>query len=208
MTVAISAYLIYLRGKKDDKRNAANIIYLEMKGAETLITQAKKTLKQAQITNQPDAKKFQEKLQVMRIGSWSKYRHLFSRDMSPDLWNEIDEFYQNCKLFDEALVYIDSLFSRNESEVRINSFRIIANYFVEASKKTSPNPGTDKALLAKNEKVIKQYKEYIDSFTGAFPTSYAYTPIKPYQDAEYYLSQLPKNITKRDSGKRVKELAE
>lgn len=211
--VAGVAYFLYRRQKTDQQQNAAYIIYLEIEKAEELLGDAEKTLAQYQVkkgsgTAVGDDAKFPAKLQVMRTDNWAQYRHLLSRAMPASMLRKIDEFYTNCRLFDETLAYIDAGFSRNEAEVRKNMFSMIAKYMDEVMQEVEPNPKNDKAIAKSNQAIIELNKERIEAFKSNFPTSYTYGPIKPYQDAEYYASLLiGKSLVNSPVGERLKELA-
>ncbi len=193
--VAYAAYWLYMRQKDDERQKAAQIIVFEVRNAEKQLKDAHEIFTQYRVLRDSNAdvssqRMFPEKLQVMKTDNWGKYRYLFSSDILPALLNEIDEFYLNCHLFDEAIAYIDSAFSKNEAEVRSNAFRIVANYQNEALHNLKDNPSNDPKIATENSKLMDNYKERLDAFKNTFPTAYIYSPVKPYQDAEYFASLL------------------
>jgi hypothetical protein len=211
--VAAAAYWLYKRQQKDNLRTAAYIIYLEIEKGEQLLKDAEETLTQYRVrkgsSTEIDADAmFPSKLQVMRTDSWNHYRPMLSRRLSVTNLNKIDEFYNNCRLLDEALTYIDAGFSRNESEVRVNAFRMVAQYMDDLLKSVKTNPSSNAATSRANQKIADLNKERLDAFKSSFPTSYSYIPIKPYQDAEYYASLLVgRSLINSPLGQALKQLA-
>src|SRR5690606_44674 len=94
IVAATGAFIIYFIRRRDHKKDAANIVLLEVKNAERNLEEARKTYEDAKQKNAA-AIVFPEKLRLMPTESWTKYKYLFVRDLSPEQWDEVSKFYDN-----------------------------------------------------------------------------------------------------------------
>lgn len=205
---ALGAFLIYFMRRRDAKKDAANIILLELKNAERNLEQARKSYEEGKIKNSM-AIQFPEKLRLMSTESWTKYKYLFVRDFEPEQWDEVGKFYENCKYFDEAVELKDSSFNLNETEIRANIHRIVGDYAKELADKTLTNPDQDPEIEKQNEQLLEEYKQKKGRAVDAVLTHLieSYGPDKHFNDAAYYFNLLPQSITNTPTGQRLKKLA-
>lgn len=208
IVAAAGAFIIYYIHRRDSRRDAANIILLEIENAEKLLEEAKKNYTAAKSLDPPSIS-FPENLRLMKIESWTKYKYLFVKYLEPEEWEEISNFYVNCQLFDEALEHIDSFFRHNESEIRANIQRNVATYAKNLADDLTLNPDNDPDVTKKNNELINETKTRKDVAIQANLNDlvYIYTPKKYYQDAETYFNRLSSNISKTQTGQTLKRLA-
>lgn len=205
---AIAAFIIYRLRRRDYKRDAANIILLEIKNAERNRREAKKLYEEGQVSLPPSVQ-FPEKLRLMSTESWTKYKYLFVRDFEPEQWDEIGLFYENCRNFDEAVEHKDSAFRLNEAEIRANIQKNIADYAKELADKTIPNPNNDEDITRQNTIIMENIKVKCEAALRHNITTlvHIYNPDKSFNDASYYFNLIPDNITNNQIGSRLKQLA-
>src|SRR5579859_3713818 len=88
--VGSTALIIYNKTKDDFKKDAANIILLEIQNAE-------RALKQVTESVNAEPPTLPQNIFLMQTESWSKYRYLFVRDFDWNEWNEITDFYDKAQ---------------------------------------------------------------------------------------------------------------
>lgn len=208
LVAIVATFIIYVVRKNDYKRDAASIILLEIKAAEKNRKDAKRTYEQSR-SNNPPYISFPEKLRLMPDESWTKYKYLFIRDFEPEEWDEIGDYYNNCKNFDDSVEHKDSAFRNNETEIRANLQKMIGLYSRRLAEDTKPNPDNDPEITKNNAKFES---EYIQKSKRAWDNNIAtlvniYNPDKSFNDAEYYYKLIPESIITSSIGARLKELA-
>lgn len=172
--LGLGAYWVYLKQKKDHKRDAANVILLEIESAEQQLTKINR--------DSPFDNVNEEHVFLMKEGSWNKYRYLFVKDFDRNEWDKISEFYNQCQAYDDAVRYYNSLFDKNAQEVRQNLQRVLARYAEEHASNTFGRSATDKQTL--DEAYIKKRQQFVDIYMNTLPTHmYVYLPEKPSKDA-------------------------
>lgn len=87
------AICLYLKQKKDYKRDAANIILMEIRHAEKEIEQIKLNI----------VKSFNAIKLLLPTNNWAKYNYLFIKDFDRDELDLINNFYNRCSAIDNAL---------------------------------------------------------------------------------------------------------
>ena len=206
---ALVALIIYKMSKRDQKKDAINIILLELKNAERGLSEARKVYIAGKLENEK-AIKFPDKLRLMPTVSWNKYKYLFVRDLSNQQWKEINEFYEYCTAYDEAIEIRDSAFLQNASEIRVNIQKTVAHYAMELAEKLKLNPRNDDKINKANQVLIAssidKKSTAVSSMTSTLLESYI--PDKPYNDAAYFYSLLPMSLLNTTTGERVKQLAD
>lgn len=206
LIVGFVAYRVYYVQKRDNKRDAANIIVLELKNAERNLEEVRK-LYEAERAANSQAMIFPEKVRLMTTESWTKYKYLFARDLSPEQWDEVGRFYENCKLFDEAVELKEASFKFNATEIRANVFRIVGDYAKELADNLKPNPEGNPQIDKSNRQItedIKDRKSFaVASMLGRGELFETYSPDKPYHDAAYYYNLLPKSVINTPTGQRL-----
>jgi hypothetical protein len=186
----LAALAVYYKGKFDLKRDAANIILLEIQNAERQLKRVKENLSKVGT--------LMEDVFVMPSESWSKYKYLFVRKFDRDEWDTISEFFNKCSLYDDAVDHSNSCFVKNEDQIRINIQRIFAE-FCRDSDDTSE-------IL--DQKVIDRFKRFRQRYLkNQSPELGYYSPQKPLTDANIYLADLESTITQTTIGNKLKKVA-
>lgn len=96
--VGFFVVVIYIFQKKDQKKNAANIILSEIRNAEKVLDEIKRVGSEEGLRN----------LFVMPTNNWNNYSHLFIKDFDSDEWNLMNDFYSKCTLTEKTLEVIRS----------------------------------------------------------------------------------------------------
>lgn len=94
--VGLFAIYLYIKQKEDQKRDAANVIIAEIRQAERLIDQFKKS----GISNDISYK-------LLPSNNWVKYNYLFINDLDQDEIEQINNFYSQCFVLDKAIDQIN-----------------------------------------------------------------------------------------------------
>ena len=94
--VGLFAFRVYGIQKEDEKKNAAIIVLMEIRNAENSI----KTMREKKLIAGYS-------LSVLPVSSWSKFSHLFVRDLDADELNSLNDFYRNCSLVEGLLRKLD-----------------------------------------------------------------------------------------------------
>ena len=202
---AFAAFIIYKAGRKDSKKDAANIILLEIRSAERNLEEARKTYHEDKAKNN-ESISFPEKIRLMPSESWNKYKYLFIRDFESDQWNIINKFYEHCKNFDEAIEIKESSFGENAREIRKNIQKIAAHYSINIAEELIDIQPTEQD---RRSDVIQQNLKKKDDAKSALigPMVENYGPDRPYFDAEYYYNLLPETILNTPIGEKLKKLS-
>lgn len=208
LIAAIGAFLIYFIRRRDSKNDAANIILLELKNAERNLEDARKVYEGARSKN-PNAVEFPEKLRLMSTESWTKYKYLFVRDFSPEQWEEVSNFYENCRNFDDALELKDASFKLNSAEIRANIQHNVGIYSKELADALKPNPDNDQKIDKINQNIIQEFIVKKNAAVDANIRKLVeiYDPDKLFNDTAYYYSLLPRSIINTPTGDKLKKLA-
>lgn len=181
------AIYLYVKQRKDLKKDTANTIFLEITNAERKLKLAKEQLSKSILA---------EDIFTMESESWSKYNYLFVRDFDRDEWDIITDFYNKCKQYDQAVLYNNSFFQRNEEQIRVNIQRILADFA---------------KVLTENEKEESRQSKF-DQMAEIFKTIYMkkpelYYPNKPVTDAKKSIDALNVNLSVSSIGSKLKKLA-
>ncbi|MDB5179431.1 MAG: hypothetical protein JWN12_63 [Candidatus Saccharibacteria bacterium] len=185
-TGAVTAYVLYRRRIGNQKKDAANIVSLELQKAKRQIGVASKQIRDA---NGDETKMLAEDTFLMPNESWSKYKYLFVRDFDRDQWDAISTFYDKTKLFDMAVVENNQAFAKNADQIRISMSeaikKILEDHIIQ-------NP-TSKVGSALEKTAIANAKKAHDLIINS-NNLYDYSPRKPVVDAQALLA-----VTKEQS---------
>lgn len=206
---ALGVFIIYSLRRRDYKKDAANIILLEIKNAERNLEEARKSF-EAGKTQNTKAITFPEKLRLMPTESWTKYKYLFVRDLQSEQWDEVSKFYDNCKNFDESVELKDGSFNHNAAEIRVNIHRIVADYAIELANRLDANVTDDLTIEKNNQAILEEIKVKKNAAVNAVISTLVeiYGPDKPFNDAAYFFSLLPRSIINTPTGEHLKSLAD
>jgi hypothetical protein len=192
--VGLFAIWLYIKKKEDSKKDAANILLLEIQNAERIFGQISESVRSGNLPN-----KF-----LMPTDSWDQYKYLFVRDFDRDEWDIITEFYNSSKLYDSAVLYSNSLFQKNEEQARVNLLRIPAEYL---KKYLEELPEGDEIDEAKLEKIFAKAAKFQETYLSRSELL-LYNPKKPTDDAKTALENINRNISQTSIGSKLKKLAE
>lgn len=197
--VGIFGLYLYHRRKQDFKRRAARIILLEIRNAENQLKDARAWM---DINTEGP---LPEHLYAMPSDSWSDNKHLFVDDLKPTEWNSINEFYDLCQLYDEAIKHNDSRFAEQEKEVRRNVHKVMYKYAVECG---------EASVLANDEEgeqaAIDTYFKYRDSAVRIITDSdymHIYTAVKQIGAVNQYLKNVNFNLSTSTVGQKLEKLS-
>lgn len=196
LLVGLYAFTLYRRQKEDIKKDAANIILLEIQNAE-------KVLKLAQRSLEKDPPDLPYDLMAMPTGSWEKNKYLFVADFDGNQWEAISNFYSACNLFDEAVKTNASYFQKNEEQIRVNiqarSAELTRNYSSKIDKAT---------ILESKTKLRIELRAKVNEATDLYLAAVSeYRPQKPINDAKLCVEIMKLNISLPIAINKLKELA-
>ncbi|MFI5240792.1 MAG: hypothetical protein ACHQUB_03750 [Candidatus Saccharimonadia bacterium] len=196
--VASVAIWIYKKQKNDFRRDAANVILLEVEGAEQQLQKITEF-----ITSDPNT--IPENLLLMPNASWEKYRHLFIREFDRNEWDKLSDFYEKCRRYDLAVSDNNSFFGKNTDELRINMHRILANYAKDAAE-SMVKPTADKSKVEMEYLALRSQFIEIISNTD-FKHLYIYSPQKPINAAQAVLNSIESSMSLTSVGTKLKRLS-
>lgn len=177
---AITAYALYKKKIRENKKDAANILLLEIQNAKRQITIAKKQFNDA---GENELKMLAEDTFLMPNESWNKYKYLFVRNFDRDEWDAISSFYEKCALFDKAVTHNNYAFPQNAEQLRSSMNQsvttLLTNY---VSKNPTSEPGSQKEVEA--IQIATKAHELILSQAGSL---FSYSPRKPMLDGKAQL---------------------
>jgi cbb3-type cytochrome oxidase subunit 3 len=191
LLAGLVAYFIYRKRNKNFKKDAANILLLEIQNAERQLKVAREQMTKNAI--------LVDNAYVMPTESWSKNKYMFVRDFDRDEWDTINSFYEKCGLFDEAVKHKSTSFKNNEFEIRANMHRITANYIKDYIELEEESRDKDKLL-----KTIDLFQ---DEYLSLPETLTLYSPQKPINDAKYQLEGLKDDLSLNSVGLKLKKIA-
>lgn len=192
-----TTFVVYSRRRIDERHDAARIILYEIEQAEDRLDDALRVITAAENLN------IEDKVQVLPQNSWQELRQKLINVLPSDVIKRINQFYSECELLDNSLRQIDDVFTKNETEVRANAYRVNADYFkarvdafvYEDDKKT------EKELKDDNASMITDRNNRRDFFNREFPTLYSYAPVKPVNDGRKIVARLKAyNISQSRAG--------
>ena len=177
------ALVIYFKRRRDNKKDIANSIVLEIQNGERSIEKIKDATRKNHLEIDVD---------VMPSESWSKNKHLFVRLLDKDEWDQITEFYNKSSLIDQALKKHREAFSNDVEQIRANKQRILADIAAQIINDIQENHDS---VSADDE---QKYRHQMTSLSSAFDDLYmqeqgnfAYTPQKHLDDVKLYLQDIP-----------------
>lgn len=190
-TVGLAAYIIYRIQKNDEKVNAARSIVLEIQNAEKGIGKVRDAVKKDHLD--VDVK-------ILQSESWSSMKKFFVRDFDTDEWDAISDFFNKSSLLDAAIAYNKTAFASDVEQIRSNKQSALARYAAEAIEKAD----------GKNaEQIRNEYDIKARAFDGLYMDKqgdFAYSPLKPLNDAKMYLEGL-NSLSTTTIGQKFKKIA-
>lgn len=188
------AFYLYDKQKRDSKKDAANIILLEIQSAERILSQVAEDVRAEKLPNK----------YLLPTESWSRYKYYFVRDLDRDEWDLITEFYNNAKLFDEAVRYNSSMFQKNEEQIRVNMLRTPAEYvkeYIDGAVSEDEDEETQRL-----EKIFEKSQKFQKTFLSRVGTLF-YSPQKPLTDGTEAFNNINKLLSQTSVGTKLKRQA-
>jgi len=206
LLVGFAALFVYRKQKIDKKQDAANIILLEIKNAETKLGQARDTIIRDGV--------LPETVFALRTASWDEYSYLFVRDFTDKEWELINTFYEKCRLYDEAADYNNTFFKKNEEQIRVNLHSVLAQYTQEYAANLEPlaTIEDEDERTAKAQQLLDNYKATSRRFAEIFmdeitnPGPYFYRPQKPLTDAQPIISTIRLDLSTSTVGSKLENI--
>jgi len=200
--VGAAAYSVYKKQKRDAKRDAANVILLEIESAE----------KQLQLINQTQSSgTLAENIYLMKSSTWDENRYMFVRDFDSNEWDKITDFYNKCLQYDASVAYNNTFFGNNVEKVQNQVLRVLAKYADSYSDKLVDAKSPQERKLLKREYEEKKNR-FIETYgvienEEGFPPPYFYNPMKPVNDAKAVLGAIETNLSLTSVGIKLKRMA-
>jgi len=192
LLAAFVALRIYSKQHRDEKSNAAQSVFSEVASAENKLKEIRERF--FAIAN-PSL----ESNKVLSAENWTKYKYLFIKDLTPDEWNVVENFYNNCVAYDRAVLENNSYFNHDVKHI----FGSLDKYYYEIVK-------TFHATKPKNDKMPKKLSDDLAQFQTRFLQNHNaidYRPQKPINDARVALVALDTNVTLSSAGQKIKKIA-
>lgn len=197
-------FRIYKNQKIDEKRNAANIILLEVERAEKALSSLTTENPIPEVDSGSSAV-------LMPTSSWDKYKHLFIADFVNHRaeWDKITDFYTLCSQYDEAVIKNAEVTSRNTIERAVNYQRVLADLAAKHAIDRMVITDTDE-LSEDQAKYLQQRQRISEEVIGTdnYPADLRqYTPKLYHGKAAEILGRIDRNISTSTSGEKIKNIA-
>lgn len=201
IAVGTAAFRIYRRQQHDSKRDAANVILLEIEGAEQQLQT---------IIGRQSPGSLVENVYLMKNHSWDKYRYIFVRDFDRNEWDKITDFYNKCLQYDTSVEYDSNQFASNVDKAQSHILGILANYASDYVKQVETNVAKEQDY---KELYLKRKSAFLRSYgveenSEGFAPPYFYGPRKPVNEAQSILETIETNLSLTSVGIKLKRMAE
>lgn len=202
ITTLVAGYFalrVYRSQKEDEKRNAANVIILEIASAED-------ALKKISV-DKPYA---DPKVILMPFSSWDRYKHLLVSDFSgyKDEWDKITGFYSQCEEYDNAMAGQNDMEDAKTKAMIVEMQRVLSKYAATYIEDLIDTDEQERDSLPTQYKAKRDM--FIDIYTGSINKNAAidhYTPQRFTNSAKHALGVIDRSISTSTAGKRLKEIA-
>jgi hypothetical protein len=199
LAVGIAAYSVYSKQKRDSKRDAANIILLEVEAAQAQLDKVS--------ADKPFIPPDQQSVYLMKTASWDKYKYLFVRDFDRDEWDKITLFYINCQAYDQAVRFNKISTEKNQQAVRENLQRILTDHAAKYVEDTISKPGKPSSATPQSEQqYLAERQEYIEQLVGEKGQIFTYVPKQSESDAKRALNNLETSLSITSVGIKLKNI--
>ncbi len=199
--VGTFAYLVYRKQKRDEKRDAANIILLEIENAERQLGVIAKGGKTSERLN--------EEIKLMKNASWDKYCYHFVRDFDRNEWDKISDFYDKCLQYDAAVETQVSNFNSDTIKIQEHMQRVISDYAKNCTDIIIAANDDAKIIAQAMEDYEDKKSRFYNIFTGGNYAASAprdYLPSKFSMEARSALETIDKNLSLTSVGMKLKKM--
>ena len=193
---------VYRNQQDDEKRNAANIILLE-------IEEAEEALRNVNI-DKPFASSDEPDTILLKSASWDKYKHLFVADFAGyrDELKKISDFYDQCNQYDDAVADQNAMGDDNTRAMIVNLQAVLTKfaeaYFTEIVK---ADPKDIATLRQQYLAVRDQFNDIYMGITSRNAPINHYVLQKFTDNAKRALGVIDRNLSTSTAGKKLKEIA-
>lgn len=195
--IGLSVFLLYKLQVEEEKRSAATTIFFEIKNAEKSLITIKNGLSQSPAT-------LIEYIYLMQIDSWSKYKQMFIEDLDRDEWDAVNDFYLKCELIDNANKYNSSFFQKNEEQIRVSKYSVLA----EHAKKLCKKKEEEEVSTVVSEEDISTIANTMENFDKVVTNGrFIYDPVKPVHDAKRFIENMETRLSFGSVGMKLKKIA-
>lgn len=186
LAAGLIAFVIYKQQKRDTKRNAANLLTLEIQQAEAAIDWIRKS------------ENVDESVSVLPQDSWSINHHLFVNDFDYSQRVLITNFYSQCAVIEKGIKeYLDYMNISRQEKIRLTQ-----NIAATLAEKYPVNPGLDGGDLNG-----EAYRNEINAITSRyFQESATFEPFNARQIINKYTGRIER-ISNTPVGEKLKKLA-
>lgn len=205
--VGLVALVVYKKQQIDRKKDAANIILLEIKNAESQIAQGKEIFIRDKV--------IPESIFAMKTSNWHKYNYLFVRDLTDEEWGLISTFYEKCAQYDGVVEYNNTFFKKNEEQIRVNLHQALADYTkvfldrISALLETKNGEEKNKAYKDSYSDYQGLLTEFYNTFIGEVTSSnsnYFYRPQKTANDFEVVINTIRLDLSTSTIGVKLEKI--
>lgn len=205
--VGFVALFVYKKRQIDNKKDAASIILLEIKNAESQLAQAREIFIRDKI--------IPESIFAMKTSNWHKYNYLFVRDLTDEEWDLINSFYEKCHQYDRVVEYNNTFFKKNEEQIRINLHQALADYTKELFRRIGKSfeiedeqqkAEVNKANYTDYQGLISAfYDTYMNEITSN-NSKYVYRPRKTDEDFEVIINTIRLDLSTSTVGIKLERI--
>lgn len=198
--VGFVAYRVYAKQKRDAKRDAANIILLEIEDAERQLEKVN--------VDRPFTGADEDDVYLMKSASWDEYKYLFVRDFDRNEWDKITAFYTRCQAYDQSVSFNKKSREHNQREVRVNLQRILADhakkYIDDGLKDAATTVGENAQLRTQVYEAVRE--AYIELLVGDKSSIFTYTPMQSEKEAKRALGAIETSLSLTSVGTKLKDM--
>ncbi len=194
LLVGSVAYRVYIKQRRDAKRDAANIVLLEIENAERQLEKVNADRVFPGID--------EDDVYLMRSASWDKYKYLFVRDLDRNEWDKLTSFYDKCSIYDKAAASYRRSREKNQQEARVNVHRILADLakdYADISSDLSKEEINQRTSL-----YAEKRKAYISLMVGETSEILTYIPQQLDFEGKRVLTTIETNLTSTSIGIKLK----
>ena len=182
------AIYLYIRQKRDYKRDAANILLMEIRSAEKLISSAKQGTPLSADTP------------LLPTNNWVKNNYLFIKNLDRDELDLINNFYNQCGIIDKSLYQL-SIANQLEQKSNWIQGKLVDMAFDSIHNISLVLGGTDL------DSVRSQYNIQRNNFLNIIShEGYVFSPDNPREELNKALNNI-QMITTSSVGSKLKKIA-
>lgn len=170
-------FIQYRINKRDQVKDAASLIVIELQGAMRTVKNIKKRMSERVLDSD---------VSVMPSNSWQTYRQLFAKYLDRDEWDAVEEFYNRAALLDDTITYNNQMFRNDVEQIRINKQRAAADFAIDTVNNINAETNREEVAEVFGGKV-----QIYDTLYMSKQGDMAYAPNRVIDDAQRYIENLP-----------------